>query len=571
MSEHKEGHCSCGHDMRGLLGTTCLACSDRRIAELEALLAQADKLRDIARGERDQVLRQISRVEEERNREWFRANASKRRSLLLEKALSDALELAEEVLPYVGDYLRKKWSMDERAAEIRARAALSSPGSARAEPFPEPPCAFGVTTPHECDHVLPPVSHSCIHGSGSAGHPCPCPVRGDHSSSYCVLPASPREPRHCTHGQADALAAAVDKFGDTQGEEPGRGEFEALMAALAAYRGGSPPSELDEMVAALRRLSRDLREEQKIFDAGRLDFILNTYAPAPERAAPAGPREPCDCGPGTVRCGRNDCRAQPEPAALPRQGAREPGPEVYRRTYEPSDTCSRCGASTGEEHCGESDAFRKAAALVRASRMTTGNSEKRQHVEVFAKLVAGEIEALALVPLTLAAPTAGAEEPPLSDDDRFLLTGNPHGVPAAPPPIQARPEPSEQWAISRDQERYEGDWQTREQAIAAAPSELDLLPGDRFWVGRATRYEVDGTYSGWEISEKLQEQAGDEHGEWMDGWPDLTDAQETELEIAVNLAIEGWLKSAGKCPKFFTVNDPEECTVATSGPAGGGT
>lgn len=101
-----------------------------------------------------------------------------RRIADLMQALARAEEQAAERLTIIG-----------RAAEQAQR--LQGERDRRAEPFPEPPCAFGVTTPHECDHVLPPVSHSCIHGSGSAGHPCPCPVRGDHSSSYCVLPASP--------------------------------------------------------------------------------------------------------------------------------------------------------------------------------------------------------------------------------------------------------------------------------------------------------------------------------------------------------------------------------------------
>ncbi len=111
------------------------------------------------------------------------------------------------------------------------------------------------------------------------------------------------------------------------------------------------------------------------------------------------------------------------------------------------------------------------------------------------------------------------------------------------------------YCISRHEDgAYEGSYETVEQAIAAAPDELALEPGEDFWVGRSEpilpRLGCDGD----SLLEYLAMQAGDLCGEVAEDWlSDVPVDKVKDLEAEIDKVIHAWLKKHDLEPKFWSV------------------
>lgn len=122
------------------------------------------------------------------------------------------------------------------------------------------------------------------------------------------------------------------------------------------------------------------------------------------------------------------------------------------------------------------------------------------------------------------------------------------------PPVEAGPSAEDArifWSVSSDEERFTGDFDTKEEAIAAAPGELGVLPGDTFWVGkgslyRVTKVDVDGLF------EQMTIQAGDDCGEVAEDWGPSPDE---ECEREIHAAVMRCLHRTKDVPTFWTVSD----------------
>lgn len=136
---------------------------------------------------------------------------------------------------------------------------------------------------------------------------------------------------------------------------------------------------------------------------------------------------------------------------------------------------------------------------------------------------------------------------------------------ASPEPEGTRAPPDRRvfWSVSSDEERYTGDFDTREEAIAAAPIELGLQPGDSFWIGRGSLYEVtDVDVDG--LFERLSEQAGEDCGEVAEEWQPAPDE---ECEGEVLAAVLRCLARQKDIPEFWTVDDIEKHRAPASPPS----
>jgi hypothetical protein len=118
-------------------------------------------------------------------------------------------------------------------------------------------------------------------------------------------------------------------------------------------------------------------------------------------------------------------------------------------------------------------------------------------------------------------------------------------------------DPDQKFAYSLDQESYRGDFDTREDAIAAAGDDIDFV-GEAIeftvWTGRKTYVEFS-TYSlgNWAI-EHLQEEAYDEAGEFAMNWLENVSSEERdELGKAILKLV-----MAIEPPDFWTVEDVQE-------------
>lgn len=116
------------------------------------------------------------------------------------------------------------------------------------------------------------------------------------------------------------------------------------------------------------------------------------------------------------------------------------------------------------------------------------------------------------------------------------------------------------WLVSRNEEQWsQGEAHvTRESAIAAAVAELDLEPGDYFWVGRVADVEVqvDAADVVELIGDRVYEQVGDASDSWR---PRVTPEASAEFDAL----IEAWLRKHGLHPadSCFSVEDVERVEV----------
>lgn len=130
-------------------------------------------------------------------------------------------------------------------------------------------------------------------------------------------------------------------------------------------------------------------------------------------------------------------------------------------------------------------------------------------------------------------------------------------------PLEA-PAPDTRYCYSTDGESYYGDFATRAGALAEAHGELEEMLAeaeDPLKVWTAVRQPVDlakllaGLSLADVVLEHLAEASGEEYGEWAEGWPDLTQAQQEDLDAVLHAAILKWFAATDKTgPKFFSID-----------------
>lgn len=111
------------------------------------------------------------------------------------------------------------------------------------------------------------------------------------------------------------------------------------------------------------------------------------------------------------------------------------------------------------------------------------------------------------------------------------------------------------WYVSTDGESFKGvGWDTRQEAVDAAPEEFNLSPGNTFWTGLAIR--PADRISAVDFAEMLEQHAEDEGWEGNDGY-NLTPEAKDELQAF----LTEWEKKHDVRPLWFDIEDEQEHTV----------
>jgi len=123
------------------------------------------------------------------------------------------------------------------------------------------------------------------------------------------------------------------------------------------------------------------------------------------------------------------------------------------------------------------------------------------------------------------------------------------------------------WAWSADEERFEGDYTTRDEAAALGPEEYDdpsrWGPGDTMgWTGRLVSPPVErwAARAAVGMVEQVDESAYDEVGAMADGWLGGGVDRDRLAEMLAD-AFTGWLEKTGREPEFFSVEDVQPGAV----------
>lgn len=122
-------------------------------------------------------------------------------------------------------------------------------------------------------------------------------------------------------------------------------------------------------------------------------------------------------------------------------------------------------------------------------------------------------------------------------------------IPSLKPPPQA-----DRWFYSLDEEHYEGDFATREEAIAEGQA---AYPGETIYVGKGVAPEAPEEF--WDAEDWLDNvQDQDEYLiDCADGWDTSTKEQRAELEALVRPILGAWLDRHGLRPTFVIIPKAE--------------
>ncbi len=116
------------------------------------------------------------------------------------------------------------------------------------------------------------------------------------------------------------------------------------------------------------------------------------------------------------------------------------------------------------------------------------------------------------------------------------------------------------FSYSFDEERFDGDYATREEALAEAVAEGSDRPC--IWVGEnvpPTQPEYRWHAEDWLEYVSCQD---DYSGEWAEGWDDSTKEQRAELEDQVRQVMADWLDKHKLRPRHYTVTNIVEHDAA---------
>jgi hypothetical protein len=118
------------------------------------------------------------------------------------------------------------------------------------------------------------------------------------------------------------------------------------------------------------------------------------------------------------------------------------------------------------------------------------------------------------------------------------------------------------------EERFDGDWSTREQAIAEAPGYLELHPGDKFQVGCSRPLGLPSIDGGTIIEQALDDLESD-CGEAAEDAIDATREQERDLGEMLTATFQQWADKHGIKVTCWAV-DHVETHVVPAAPVGAG-
>lgn len=122
----------------------------------------------------------------------------------------------------------------------------------------------------------------------------------------------------------------------------------------------------------------------------------------------------------------------------------------------------------------------------------------------------------------------------------------------------------QEWVASSDEEQYDGvtRYASREDAIVHGPDELDLEPGQTYWVGRVRSVldqKDEAIFSGDRLVESLRDFAFEIGGEFAEDWlTDATKEQVAELTRDGAALVRAWIERHGHSPGFFSVEQSSD-------------
>lgn len=124
---------------------------------------------------------------------------------------------------------------------------------------------------------------------------------------------------------------------------------------------------------------------------------------------------------------------------------------------------------------------------------------------------------------------------------------------------------SESYCYSTNEEYFNGDCASREEAVRECVAENDLQIGDAVWTAKSVAFSPESHVNGDSILEHLGEAAFEHAGEAAEGWPPMApNALVEDLERRVGIAIVGWLSEHNLHPKFWGVGAVEAHVVTAS-------
>ena len=117
------------------------------------------------------------------------------------------------------------------------------------------------------------------------------------------------------------------------------------------------------------------------------------------------------------------------------------------------------------------------------------------------------------------------------------------------------------WVVSRDEEHWTclEDYDSREAALVGAVDELELEPGETFYVGKV-RHAQPLMINGEDILERMRDRMYEDEDESIEdcSWlEDVDPKQEHDLERRLNEVWIAWLKGNGFEPDWFRIDDVE--------------
>ena len=119
------------------------------------------------------------------------------------------------------------------------------------------------------------------------------------------------------------------------------------------------------------------------------------------------------------------------------------------------------------------------------------------------------------------------------------------------------------WCYSFNEENYEGDFDTKEQAIAEAMYYYkdDEKDQDFIWVGQTKSLSLGVNVDS--VLENLSEEAYDLAGEYAEDYlSNVKLNHQKVLEERLNFVLESWMKEFKYEPNFFTVVNVEKVIVS---------
>jgi len=122
------------------------------------------------------------------------------------------------------------------------------------------------------------------------------------------------------------------------------------------------------------------------------------------------------------------------------------------------------------------------------------------------------------------------------------------------------------WVASSNEEHWSQceEHDTEEDAVASAPVELDLQPGQRFWVGFAslTDYtELAESFFNWnDLQDRLMESAYENWGQ-EEAFEEVSDAQGAQLEKLLSGALSDWMKRHKLESSYYKIDHVKKHTA----------